>query len=191
MDSVRVTTKKNPYRIDDLKKILGDDKSPIRVDLGCGARKREGCIGIDQSPLVGADIVWDLEKGIPLEDNCVDEVYSSHFFEHIGNLIFLFQEVYRVCKNGAGVQIVVPYYASLGAFKDPTHARFFTEDTLSYFSSDKWYGSDYGIDTDFEVVDITYHYIRPFKRWFPFISLFRRFLLNVVHSMTIRLRVIK
>lgn len=54
----------------------------------------------------------------------------SHVIEHVANLVGLMEEVYRVCKSGAVVEIVVPYYTSRGAFRDPTHVRYITEDTF-------------------------------------------------------------
>ncbi|MCL4458575.1 MAG: methyltransferase domain-containing protein [Chloroflexi bacterium] len=177
--------------IKELRALLGRDSQEIRIDLGCGNRKRPGHIGVDKHSLPGIDIVWDVENGLPFEDNCVDYIYSEFLFEHVRNLIFLFQEVYRVCRHNAIVEIIVPYYASIGAFKDPTHVQFFTEETIRYFTTDRWYGSDYGINTNFEVVKITYNYRRPFSGRLPFMWLFRRYLWNVVHSMRLELRVVK
>jgi len=163
----------------------------VFLDLGCGYRKKEAYIGLDKSPLDKVDIVCDFEQGLPIKDNCVDKIYSNHLFEHINNWVQLFEEVYRVCRSDAIVEIRVPYYASIGAFKDPTHVHFFTEETIRYFTKDKWYGSDYGFKTNFEIVKIDYDYMFPFNQWIPFISFFRKYLLNVVHSMTISLKVIK
>lgn len=162
----------------------------VYLDLGCGRRKRPGYIGVDKSGLDGIDLVCNLEKGIPLRDNCVDRIFANYFFEHVRNLVFLFQEIYRVCRDGAVVEFVVPYYASINAFKDPTHCNFFTEETFKYFSKDKWYGSDYRIDTNFEMVNIKYHYSNLIKQ-LPFKKYLRRYIFNSVGAMEVELRVIK
>lgn len=100
-----------------------------------------------------------------------------------------------MCRNGAIAEIVVPYYASIGAFKDPTHKHFFTEETFRYFSKDRWYGSEYGFNVNFEILSIAYHYMPPFNfisRIFPFLMpIFRRYILNVIHSMSVKLKVRK
>ena len=162
----------------------------IRLDLGCGIRKQPGYIGIDKSPLKGVDIVCDLERSIPLKDNCVNKIHSNYFFEHVDNLIYLFQELYRVCINGAKIKFIVPYYSSINAFKDPTHKHFFTEETFKYFSKEKWYGSDYKINTNFQVINIKYHYSNLIK-WLPFKKYLRRYLFNVTGAMEVELKAIK
>jgi hypothetical protein len=43
------------------------------------------------------------------------------------------EELYRICKDGALVKIIVPYFRSRWAFIDPTHRHFFTADSFSYF----------------------------------------------------------
>jgi len=181
------------YTQPELKRLLKNAASEVCIDLGCGIRKKEGHIGIDKARLEGVDIVCDIERGLPIEDNCVDKMYSVYFLEHVNDLVFIFQEIYRVCKNGAVVELTVPYYTSINAVKDPTHKQFFTEETFKYFSADKWYGSDYGINTNFKVMDIRYHYSRLIRGWFPEIlkRCLRRYLMNMAGAMTVRLKVEK
>ncbi len=85
-------------------------KSKTLVNLGCGNNWREGWINIDvvsNSPYVKA---YDLRKGIPLENESADFVYSSHMLEHLGkreaeNFI---RECFRVLKKGGIIRIAVP-----------------------------------------------------------------------------------
>lgn len=162
----------------------------IFLDLGCGIRKKQGYIGIDLAKVKGVDIVCNIDKGLSIKDSCVDGIYSCFFFEHVRDLITAFQEVYRVCKNGAIMELIVPYYASINAFKDPTHKQFFTEETFRYFSQEKWYGSDYNINTNFQLINIKYHYSNLIK-WLPFKRYLRRYFFNVVGAMEVKLKVIK
>ena len=94
----------------------------------------------------------DIERGLPFGDNTFDEVVSSHTIEHIRDLIFVMNEIWRVCKPGAIVRLTVPYYKSPDAYRDPTHVRFFTEDSLQYFCGFVDDFSDYGIRCRFELV---------------------------------------
>lgn len=160
----------------------------MNLDLGCGTRKRPNCIGIDKAKLQGVDIVHDLENGLPIRSNSVDKIYAYYTLEHIENIIFLFQEMYRVLKNNGTVELLVPYYNSINAIKDLTHKHFFCEDTFRYFSKDKWYGSDYGINTDFEVVSIEYHYSKLVPKWMPFKRYLRRHITNLVGAITVTLK---
>lgn len=174
------------YSRDDLVKMCGSNN--VVLDLGCGTRKKGKAIGLDRYPAPGVDIACDIENGIPVDDNSVDKICAFYFLEHVNNLIFVFQEMYRVLANGGTVELLVPYYNSINAFKDPTHRHFFTEDTFRYFSKDKWYGSDYGIGTDFELVSIEYHYSRLVPPWMPFKKYLRRHFMNMAGAMSVLLK---
>ncbi len=175
----------------------------VFVDLGCGTRKRPGCIGVDNVKLDGIDIICNIEEGLPFDDETISGVFSNFFFEHISNTIFLFKEIYRVCKNGAIVEFRVPYYQSVTQYKDPTHKAIIVPEMLRYFTDDKWYGSDYKINTNFKILGVKYDYLPPFHLFasnkvfflwpitYPLLLFARRFLWNVVHSISIKLQVIK
>lgn len=86
------------------------------------------------------------------------------------------------------MRVVVPYYTSRGAFRDPTHVRYITEDTFQYFEPP----TSYGVRTNFRIEKIEYDVRKPF-RYFPqyLQKRFRRYLWNVVDNMTVTLRTIK
>lgn len=110
----------------------------IKLNLGCGNKKLEGFIGLDKVQLPVVDIICDLEKEkIPLDDSVADEIYSRYFLEHVSDLIGVMDEIWRVSTPGAKIVIGVPYFNSIGAFKDPTHKRFFTYETFDYFTQSK------------------------------------------------------
>jgi predicted SAM-dependent methyltransferase len=161
---------------------------PVVVDLGCGSKKIAGAIGLDRRLESGVDVICDFEHELPLKTDSVDIMNMSHIMEHVRDLIPFMEEVYRVCRPGAEVRIVVPYYASRGAFRDPTHVRFITEDTFQYFEPP----TDYGVKTNFKIENIAYDMRKPF-RYFPkyFQKRFRRYLWNVVDNMSVALRAVK
>jgi hypothetical protein len=112
------------------------DHAEVRVDLGCGLLKRKGYIGIDVDPHSSADIVCDVTRGIPLETDSVDYLVADNLLEHIGDgFIALMNEVWRVCKPTARVEIIVPVFPSNKAMSDPTHRRYFTPETFAYLDS--------------------------------------------------------
>ena len=105
------------------------------LHIGCGMHKVPGAIGLDITALPGVDVVLDLDKEkLPFPDNSFDIVYAHHVLEHLRNLADVLAELHRVCKPGAIIDIVVPYYTCVGAFGDPTHVRFFTYRTLEHFA---------------------------------------------------------
>ena len=124
----------------------------MRLDIGCGKNKKPGYIGLDRVSMPGVDIVCNLEKEkIPIEDNSIDEVYSMHFMEHVTDLLVVMEEVWRVSKNNAKITIAVPYFTSVGAFRDPTHKQFFSYDTFDHFTHTKKIPSFYS-DAKFRVL---------------------------------------
>lgn len=88
------------------KKILKQDM--IKLNLGSGPR--EGVNGWTNVDLFGADINHDLKNGLPLGDDSVDMVYSSHVFEHIPyqDLLGVIREIRRVLKPGGALLVCVP-----------------------------------------------------------------------------------
>ena len=107
----------------------------IKLDLGCGPRKKAGFLGIDISDFEGVDIIRDLRRGIPLSDNTVDEVWCSHIIEHFcqTDLLFLIDEIWRVCISGAAIWIITPDATSSNAYKDPMHVSFWYPDSFDFW----------------------------------------------------------
>lgn len=87
------------------------DSSPgLKIDLGCGSCKKADCIGLDSVAAPGVDYVLDLTKErFPFDDNSVEYVFSSHFFEHIPEPNNVFSELGRVCRDGAQFEFWTPY----------------------------------------------------------------------------------
>jgi len=78
------------------------------LDLGCGKNPRgTGADILD----FGQEIVWDLTKGIPLPDNSVKSIVSSHFLEHltVPQIDDIVREMIRLCKNGAEIEVRLPH----------------------------------------------------------------------------------
>lgn len=97
---------------------------PFLLDLGCGDNKKEGYFGVDAYSTPSVDYLVDLFKfPWPFPDNCVDGVFSSHFFEHIPAKLRpgFMDELYRVMKVGAQATIITPYWSSMRAVQDFSH----------------------------------------------------------------------
>jgi SAM-dependent methyltransferase len=100
----------------------------IGIDLGCGSLKKEGLIGVDFVEAPNVDFFLDMEKEpLPFENQSVDYIFSSHFLEHIGNHPFVFSEMSRVAKNGAKIELWLPYLWSNAGFVFG-HKFFFSEE---------------------------------------------------------------
>ena len=124
----------------------------MKLDIGCGKNKKFGFAGLDRVKMDGVDIVCNLDnERIPLGDNSVDEIFFFLFMEHVSDLLVVMTEVWRVCKNGAKITIAVPYFTSVGAFRDPTHKQFFTYETFDHFTNTKKLPSFYS-EAKFRIV---------------------------------------
>ena len=108
---------------------------PLRIlDVGCGGRKQvERAIGIDRHPHPGVDVVADLERTMPIADQSIDHVFAVHFLEHVHNLLPLLNELHRVLRPQGVLHVMVPSHAHVNALADPTHVRFFHQQTFKFF----------------------------------------------------------
>lgn len=128
-----------------------------KVDLGCGTNKKEGFFGIDISAYEGVDLVQDLRfTKLPFHDNQLEHVYASHFVEHLtfDEVIFFFNEVYRVMQVGGTFEIVVPHAMSYAADTDLSHKTRWTEDTFGYFTPDNKYHYSWFYEKDGERIPV-------------------------------------
>lgn len=97
-------------------------KPLLKLDLGCGENKKAGFHGVDFYSQ--ADTRFDLMTfPWPWKDSSVEEIWCSHFFEHIPGpaRIKFMDECYRILIPEAKFTIVVPYWASPRAIQDPMH----------------------------------------------------------------------
>lgn len=138
----------------------------MKLNIGCGNKVLPGWVNFD---LVGREdwvankategrvFFLDIrEQWLGLPDNCADEVLLDNVLEHLHpgeEFINAINECYRVCKAGARVVIIVPYFFSQGAVQDPTHSMFFVPRSGLYWSQSltPW-PKIYGIAADFELV---------------------------------------
>lgn len=96
----------------------------IKLHLGCGGVKKEGYINIDVKKTPATDLVWNLTKKLPFENNSVDMIECYHLLEHLPvclmaninpsygkkyeDIIRLLKEWRRVLKPGGKLVIEAP-----------------------------------------------------------------------------------
>jgi hypothetical protein len=80
------------------------------LELGCGDRKRHAhAIGVDALDYPGVGLVGDVFEALQkLPDACVGAVHAYHFFEHVDDLTRLLDELARVMRSDAILDIEVP-----------------------------------------------------------------------------------
>lgn len=117
--------------------------------LGAGKDHKEGYINIDIHPFPGIDIVADITKGIPLEDNSLDFLYSQDFMEHLPpeSKVFVINEIWRVLKNGGKMEHYIPNAGSRNDFGSPTHLSHWNLQQFEHFDIDSY---RYDVDHEYE-----------------------------------------
>ena len=108
-----------------------DLKGLLKVDLGGGLYPRDGYLTIDME---GAEVICDLNEGIPLEDNSVGVINASHLIEHLRDPLKTMKEIHRVLAHGGWAFIEVPSTDGRGAWQDPTHVSFWNENSFHYYT---------------------------------------------------------
>lgn len=138
----------------------------MKLDLGCGGipeKQKKGFIGVDVADYLdkypaGQFMQADLFYSIPFDDDSIEEVYASHFIEHIpqDRVIWFFNEIYRILILGGIFEIFVPPTSGRGAFCDPTHRSYWNDLSFQYFDMNwcRTLSESYGIRCDFEVIEI-------------------------------------
>lgn len=92
----------------------------MKYDLACGDNKPgDDWIGVDIVETEDADVVADLRQGVPfesgvIEEGSADKIRIRHFIEHLtrDEVEDLLQDVYRLSKPGAEIEVITPYYLS-------------------------------------------------------------------------------
>ena len=127
----------------------------MRIDLGCGRRKREGFVGVDCQALDGVDVIADCNERLPFDDNVADEVCAFDFLEHLRNdrRIHIMNEIWRILKPGGLFHSATPSTDGRGAFQDPTHYSFWNENSFVYYTDDRARAL-YGIEAKFDVINL-------------------------------------
>lgn len=121
-------------------KNLSQEQS-ISLELGCGDNKKhKEAVAIDILDYDCVDLVGDVFEVLSMmPDDCVDNVWSSHFFEHVDNVEKLLNELSRVMKHDSTLEIIVPHFSNPFYYSDPTHKNFFGLYTLSYYIQDNYF----------------------------------------------------
>jgi hypothetical protein len=117
---------------------MSDNRSLLKLNLGCGHNRKDGWVNVDRMPDCNPDIVHDLERfPWPFDDDSVGEIMLTHALEHLGEssetYLCIIRELYRVCAHEATIYIDVPHPRHDHYLYDPTHVRPITVGGLQVF----------------------------------------------------------
>ncbi len=120
----------------------------MKIDIGCGANKKPEYLGVDKTPGPAVDFVINFEADrLPFGDDTVEAIYSSHCIEHLSDPHLLLSEMLRVGRNGAPVELWLPYLKSNDAFVFG-HRMFYNELIVTRIAAtapDFWFSQMEGV----------------------------------------------
>lgn len=101
--------------------------SSVKLEFGSGSKRgTSGWTTIDLAP--DADIEWDILNSLPLSNDSVDIIYSSHLLEHLSykEIIAVLHDWFRVLKPEGKLMVCVP---------DASHyiSAYYNSDTIKPF----------------------------------------------------------
>jgi SAM-dependent methyltransferase len=133
------------------------------LDVGCGSAKWPGAVGVDISADTDADVVHDLDvRPYPFDDDSFDQILMQDVIEHVAEPVKLMEELHRIGRRGARIQLRTPHYSSVLAYGDPTHRHYFSRIGIESLAEPRF---AHYTQVRFRVVHIT------LDLWFPFRAL--------------------
>ena len=113
----------------------------MKLNIGSGLTRMDGFTNVDYVQCTDekgntfTDVIVNIEKEkLPFKDNSIDEIACYETLEHMEDLIFVMNEMWRVLKPEGILKGKVPREGGRGALADPTHKRTFITDTFDYFT---------------------------------------------------------
>ncbi|PNX53275.1 MAG: hypothetical protein BV458_05340 [Thermoplasmata archaeon M9B2D] len=160
------------------------------LDLGCGEKKVEGSIGVDNVALPGVDVVHDLSIfPYPFKDESADVIYLNNIIEHLPDTIKVMEEMYRILKPGGLLHIETVYWNHKDSISDPQHKSFFNETTWEFFTGKR---KTYYTKAQFRMESFKYTYDYRTRKLClgikPLMNVLSFFLCNIRAGMIVELR---
>ena len=194
MENITLECEKNHERI---YKFLTENN--LKINIGCGENTYPDCINIDKISLPNIDFAWDLEKTpLPFKTNSVAEIKCEHILEHINNFIPLMEELWRITKPHGIIHVYVPYFRYEGAYRDPTHVRFFTEHSFDYFQEGVKFSHYSKARFNIKKMELRNHFFSDVKnlhkkiiKYIPFKKFLNIFFWNIYSEIYFELEVVK
>lgn len=122
-----------------------------RLNLGSGKDYKIGYINCDKSHLIKTDEVFNIENGIPFEDNSFNEILANNVLEQVSHpqiFVYVMNEIWRVLKPDGKLIARVPNAKDICAFQDTFDILRFTDQSFTYMEYGhrryETYGKHYG-----------------------------------------------
>lgn len=101
-------------------------------------------VTLDIDPNCGADVLADINDGLPFAADTFDEIHAYDVLEHLGSqgdyraFFRHFGEIYRVLKPLGILVASTPRWDSVWAWGDPGHCRVIAPQTLQFLDQNHY-----------------------------------------------------
>lgn len=148
----------------------------MKLNLGCGKDIKEGYINLDKESYPGINVKHDVDKlPLPFKDNYFDYIYCSRILEYPKDLIATMNDLIRISKPDAIIDVISPHAKSDGALK---HTNFITKQTFEQFD-------------DLEIIELRNICNSRFRKFIPLKKILSVFLWNIYDTIYLKLKVKK
>ena len=107
------------------------------LNLGCGNRHIADAVNLDITPDTNPDVVHNLNNTPwPFPDKQFERVVMLDVMEHLDDVLKTMEEIHRICKDHAILELTVPHFSCANAFTDPTHRHYFGRLSFNYFTGE-------------------------------------------------------
>jgi ubiquinone/menaquinone biosynthesis C-methylase UbiE len=167
-----------------------------KLNIGCGKDIKKGFLNLDMQQAECVDVVHNLEDfPYPFDDNTFSYVYAESILEHLSDVTRVLDELHRICKPDAIIEIKVPWYNFKGMYNDVTHKTFFNHRSFHLLTDTKKHSYKINPDKKFDLIYEAY-IPSAFGLWtliFP--TIIRIYIATILGSMIktihVKLKVIK
>lgn len=132
----------------------------MKIDLGCSFHKKPGYIGVDILKAEDVEVVADAKR-LPFKDSSVDGIYSNHCIEHIDDQLAVISEMWRVCRHGTELNILVPHFSNPSYYDDLTHQHRYSTRSFEHYDFDfheRTGHPNYLPEVNLRVIDVKLNY---------------------------------
>lgn len=160
-----------------------------QLNLGCGLKKLDGFINVDNRTICNPDVCHDLNLlPYPFPNNTFKKIILDHVIEHLDNTLLLLTELHRIALNDAEIIIKCPHFSA--NWVHPGHKSPISVHLFDFFG--KNVEESYS-DIEFKVEKLKLSWMRPGGRGkrnsfiFRGLSLVINFFANLSPAITERL----
>jgi len=110
-----------------------------KLNFGCGNDIKKGWDNVDMQEEAPISTDLNIFPYKFAKADTYDYVFINAVLEYLDNPIKVLEELWKICKNGATIELRYGYYNNLGAFNYPNCKHYFNENTFKVYLKNNYY----------------------------------------------------